>query len=584
MLRSFQQMTGSEAFEKRREETAGVIAPGYAADERWERRRRGGGEGGDSGDATGRMPPPLKNSNERRTSLHVENAEKQATAAIAALETIENTTYEDLNASTWEVLKGSIGQAKAYIQEADGERQEKSKEWSARGGRDSWGSTPTRNGSPAGSWAQGNPFGPAANGVIEPAPRPVLSGIEDTRKKRQILVAIHREEERVAIEKMESGRILAAFKNEQRYTPSGQIVAVNRLRSGDLLLQTTTQEAREALEKDTKWVSEVYGSAVVVRRSFPVMIHGMRISEFDTGNQAAIKERIETENRSLHPGLEVVKARWCHGGNTVVGRGRKLYSSLVLHVATAEIADSLIRKHLIEASEIKRVERYDQAAAAIQCFNCQGEGHMARSCPNPTRCAECSQAHDTRSHQEKAPGAPKACAGCGGTGHAAYEKVCPVKVKEAQRTRQRIANKPLLYGSLRERSPPAPLERGNGFTLVGPKKKRKAAPEVYESRETLNTQERSQGAQRDKQGVGRPTTRSQLSTTAGALGQQIIATPSVPEKATQSPPQQGNPASEISAPREITYGSTLEEIVGAIQQGEIAIEPRDKEMLDSGDL
>ncbi len=74
------------------------------------------------------MPPLLKNSNERRTSPHVENAEKQATAVIAALETIENTTYEDLNASTWEVLKGSIGQAKAYIQEADGERQEKSKE------------------------------------------------------------------------------------------------------------------------------------------------------------------------------------------------------------------------------------------------------------------------------------------------------------------------------------------------------------------------------------------------------------------------------------------------------------------------
>ncbi len=163
---------------------------------------------------------------------------------------------------------------------------------------------------------------------------------------------------------------------------------------------------------------------------------------------------------------------------------------------------------MIEASKIKRVKRYNQAAAAIQCFNCQGEGYIARLYSNSTRCAECSQAYDTRSYQEKAPGALKACAGCGGTGYAAYEKVCPVKVKEAQRTRQRIANKPLLYGSLRERSPPAPLERGNGFTLVGLKKKRKAAPEVYESRETLNTQERSQGAQRDKQGVERLTTRS----------------------------------------------------------------------------
>ncbi len=316
------------------------------------------------------MPPSLTNSNERRTSLHVENAEKQATAAIAALEAIENTSYEDLNASTWKVLRGSIGQVKAYIQEADGERQRKSKEQGPRGGCNSWGSTPTRNGSPTGSWAQGNPFGPAANGATGPASRLVSSGIEDTRKKRQILVAIHREEERVAMEKMESGRILAAFKNEQKHASSGQIVAVNRLRSGDLLLQTTTQEAREALEKDTRWVSEVYGSAVVVRKFFSVMIHGMRVSEFDIGNQAAIKERIEIENRSLHSGLEVVKARWCQGVGAAVGRGRKLYSSLVLYVATAEMADGLIRKHLIEASEMKRVERFDQAATAMQCYNC----------------------------------------------------------------------------------------------------------------------------------------------------------------------------------------------------------------------
>ncbi len=362
---------------------------------------------------------------------------------------------------------------------------------------------------------------------------------------------------------------------------------MNRLRSGDLLLQTTTQEAREALEKDTRWVSEVYGSAVVVRKSFPVMIHGMRVSEFDTGNQAAIKERIEIENRSLHPGLEVVKARWCQGVGAAAGRGRKLYSSLVLHVATAEMADGLIRKHLIEASEMKRVERFDQAATAMQCYNCQGQGHMARECPNPTRCAECSQDHDTRSHQEKAPGAPKACAGCGGTGHAAYEKTCPVRAKEAQRTRQRIANKPILYGPLRERSPPAPLERGDGFTLVGPRKKRKAAPEVIELRETQNAQERGQGAQKSRQRVGRPTTRSQLSTAAGVPGQQTIAAPSAPGKATQSPPQQGSPASEISAPREITYGSTLEEMINAMQPAQqvgVTTDQGDTEMPDNGDL
>ncbi len=75
MSHSFQQITGSEAFEKRKE-TAEAIAAGYTADERGERRRRGGGEGERHGDATGRIPSSLTNSNERRISLYVENAEK----------------------------------------------------------------------------------------------------------------------------------------------------------------------------------------------------------------------------------------------------------------------------------------------------------------------------------------------------------------------------------------------------------------------------------------------------------------------------------------------------------------------------
>ena len=93
-------MTGSEAFKKRKEETTGAITADYATDKRGERRRRGGGEGGGHGDVTRRISSSLTNSNERRVSLHVENAKKQTTATITTLETIENTSYENLNAST----------------------------------------------------------------------------------------------------------------------------------------------------------------------------------------------------------------------------------------------------------------------------------------------------------------------------------------------------------------------------------------------------------------------------------------------------------------------------------------------------
>ncbi len=99
MSRSFQQMIGSEAFKKRREKTAKIIATGYTTDERRKRYRREDKEGEGYKDAIGRISPSLTNSNERRVSSHIENAEKQAIAAIAALKAIENTKFENLNAS-----------------------------------------------------------------------------------------------------------------------------------------------------------------------------------------------------------------------------------------------------------------------------------------------------------------------------------------------------------------------------------------------------------------------------------------------------------------------------------------------------
>ena len=108
-------ITDSEAFEKRKKEITEAIVIDYAVDERGKRRRRESGEGRKHEDATKRISSSLTNSNERRASLHVKNAKKQTTATIATLEIIKNTSYKNLNASTWKMLQRSINQIKVYI-------------------------------------------------------------------------------------------------------------------------------------------------------------------------------------------------------------------------------------------------------------------------------------------------------------------------------------------------------------------------------------------------------------------------------------------------------------------------------------
>lgn len=472
--------SGEEAFEKRRGLTQSVGA---------EKDDGGGVEGNehDSGGATA-ITGNVDISHAKRSA---NNASLSILADIKTLTAIEDTPFESLDASTWGVLKASAGSVRAHLSTTEDyinalttrirelEQQRLEKPWEGPTGQ---GASSGGNSS-LGKWSQGNPFAnsfanSSTNSTVYTNPTPPATKIEDTRRQRQILIRLEDGKERESTMGKAGDILLAAFRSGQ-HAHTGQIVAVNRLQSGDLLLQTTTISAREALEETTTWAKRVYKSAVVIKKTFPVMIHGMRISAFDVDDQAATRAKVEADNKGLHPGLVVRKTRWVSNVAKEVPRGLKpkLYSSLIINVATTTMVNDILDKGLVEGGEMKKVAFFEPSASSIQCFNCQEYGHMSKSCKNKTSCAECKQAHDTRDHARIAPNAPKACATCGETGHTSYDKMCPVKVKEAQRTRQRIANKPSRY---RTAECTIVATDSAGFTTVVPKKKRKAPVDAIE--------------------------------------------------------------------------------------------------------
>ena len=245
---------------------------------------------------------------------------------------------------------------------------------------------------------------------------------------------------------MSSAVLIAKFQKE-KHPKTEHIIATNRLKSGDLLLQVATVEAKEALERSAEWATQAYPSAILVQKAYGVMVHGMRISAFDTNDQKAIKEKIEKDNQELHPGLNIVRTRWIGSASRPTKDGKeKRYSSLIVYTATAGMADGLIQRQLIEFHEIKSVSKYDQGAELMQCFNCQGYSHMTMRYSNKTRCGKCSLEHNIRDHND-VDNAPDACAACNQQGHPAWSSTCSIRKKELNKAYQRLANKAPLYGS-----------------------------------------------------------------------------------------------------------------------------------------
>ena len=304
---------------------------------------------------------------------------------------------------------------------------------------ESWNSTLTRRGSPDIKWSQGNPFVPPRGAPPNLATRVTQPG--DARKQRQLLIRVRKEEEQRKMGET-AEEILRELK-DTRIQRQGveQLETARRLRSGDLLVQTTTVDAKEDLEKNTTWLTGRYASARVIRKTYPVIAHGIKVEGFSINAWPEAKKKLERDNQRLYPNLEIAGVRWLSNAYKT-----KKYSSLVLDLLTPEMADALILNGIISEKETKSVERFDQAASLTRCYRCQEYGHIARTCKNEVRCAECNQAHDTRTHRETAPKATPGCAACGKGGHTAYDADCPFKAKMKKYTARRLAKKRPFYG------------------------------------------------------------------------------------------------------------------------------------------
>lgn len=77
-------------------------------------------------------------------------------------------------------------------------------------------------------------------------------------------------------------------------------------------------------------------------------------------------------------------------------------------------------------------EVYPYVPPPVQCSKCQEMNHVAKSCPNETRCKVCAGPHGHRLCTAGKRNRQPRCANCGG-GHTASYAHCPTKMREVQR-------------------------------------------------------------------------------------------------------------------------------------------------------
>lgn len=102
--------------------------------------------------------------------------------------------------------------------------------------------------------------------------------------------------------------------------------------------------------------------------------------------------KLQEENQTLHNGLRITRLSWLNRGHAP----GKAHSSLIIGVATEQMANLIIQRGLVSSFALHLAEYYSPESRLTQCFKCQAYGHVAPVCRRTEACGHCAEKHNSQ--------------------------------------------------------------------------------------------------------------------------------------------------------------------------------------------
>jgi hypothetical protein len=291
----------------------------------------------------------------------------------------------------------------------------------------------------------------------------------------ELTLRIPAKEDREKIQQWSNETIVNKIKGSQTEA-SKCVIAVQRLRSGDLKVFTTTTQARNELLRDLAWTASLNINANPGRKLFQVLVHNVRVEGVDVSDKDTA-QKIQAQNAIRIPNLQVQKISWLRKN---LPEGKK-HSTLLLSVTEATAANQAIRQGIVYSGALHLVQLHSTAFTIVQCFKCQAYGHIAPHCRASETCGHCAGEHPSGKCPE---GTNPKCANCK-QNHKAWNNSCPTRRAQKAKAAAARFNAATTHEEISSPDPTGLQNKEPGWTFVGsqnsatnqyPKKKRIIAP------------------------------------------------------------------------------------------------------------
>ena len=105
-----------------------------------------------------------------------------------------------------------------------------------------------------------------------------------------------------------------------------------------MVIQLKEQVGKEVLAWRSTWLEQVAPSTKILPNLYPMLVHGVWISNVQTIDQAIAARDLEFQNAALHPRLYIKQLSWPRG----IQKTKKLYLSLIVYLTSLGMANKVI--------------------------------------------------------------------------------------------------------------------------------------------------------------------------------------------------------------------------------------------------
>lgn len=221
-----------------------------------------------------------------------------------------------------------------------------------------------------------------------------LRSIEEKRKMKSLIIKVSNEKERDNFRMEHTKNILDKLRRVM--DDERKSAELRHLLFEDLKIQTTSLKTKRWAEDHSDWTKAIAASAGIIRRSYDVLSHGVRMTDINIINQIEAIKNLLAQNVRIHKGAKINRSAWTRK----IIEMKKTFSSLIETHSSATI-NSFIKNGIIINHEIKTCKLLCRESRLIQCFNCQKYGHIGRACKSTTRCEHCAAGHSSTSWNQK---------------------------------------------------------------------------------------------------------------------------------------------------------------------------------------